>query len=96
MTEVEGILKERAKVHGPYSSHSCISQELKRICHNAAGWPPLIDSQRESIDMICHKLARILNGKPNEVDSWLDIEGYAKLARIDTIDKEKSLLNQKL
>jgi len=87
MTEVEDILKERAKTHGPYSSHSGISQQLKRDCHNAGGWPVLSDCQRESIDMICHKMARILNGNPNEVDHWLDIEGYAKLSRTE-IEKQ--------
>jgi hypothetical protein len=29
--------------------------------------------------MICHKMARIMNGDPNYVDSWADIAGYATL-----------------
>jgi hypothetical protein len=29
--------------------------------------------------MICHKIARILNGDPNYADSWVDIAGYAQL-----------------
>lgn len=86
MTEVEDILKERTKTHGPYVKHSEISQKLKRECHNSGGWVLLSEVQRESLDMICHKLARILNGNPNEADHWLDIEGYAKLARKEIID----------
>ena len=29
--------------------------------------------------MILHKVARILNGDPDYVDSWADIAGYAQL-----------------
>ena len=35
--------------------------------------------QREAIDMIIHKLGRIINGNPDKVDHWTDIAGYAKL-----------------
>jgi hypothetical protein len=31
------------------------------------------------MDMIFSKLARIINGDANHIDSWLDIAGYAKL-----------------
>jgi hypothetical protein len=31
------------------------------------------------MEMICHKMARIMNGDPNYSDSWHDIAGYAKL-----------------
>jgi hypothetical protein len=35
---------------------------------------------KESVDMICHKIARIVNGgQPQEIDHWHDIAGYAKL-----------------
>jgi hypothetical protein len=36
--------------------------------------------QREAIDMICHKLGRILSGDPSHPDHWLDIQGYARCA----------------
>jgi len=29
--------------------------------------------------MIAHKIARIINGDPNHLDSWHDIAGYATL-----------------
>jgi len=35
--------------------------------------------QREALDMICHKIARIVNGNPDYADSWTDIAGYATL-----------------
>ena len=35
--------------------------------------------QVEALDMIATKIARILNGNPDHVDSWIDIAGYATL-----------------
>jgi hypothetical protein len=35
--------------------------------------------QKEALEMICHKMARILNGNPNEHDHWHDISGYSTL-----------------
>ena len=42
-------------------------------------WRKLNAAQRESLEMICHKIARILNGDPNYIDNWTDIAGYAVL-----------------
>jgi hypothetical protein len=39
----------------------------------------LMPDQREALEMIAHKIARIVNGDPNYADSWLDIAGYAQL-----------------
>lgn len=33
----------------------------------------------QSLEMIQHKVARILNGDPDYPDSWIDIAGYAQL-----------------
>jgi hypothetical protein len=39
----------------------------------------LASDQKEALDMIVHKIARILNGNPNVHDHWHDIAGYATL-----------------
>jgi hypothetical protein len=39
----------------------------------------LADDQQEALDMICHKIGRIINGDPDYADSWHDIAGYAQL-----------------
>jgi hypothetical protein len=39
----------------------------------------LAPDQQESLDMILHKIGRIVNGDPDYDDSWVDIAGYAKL-----------------
>ena len=43
------------------------------------GWETLSFDAAEALDMIQHKIARILNGDPNYIDSWTDIIGYARL-----------------
>ena len=48
--------------------------------HNGyACWAKLEQTQRESLDMIAHKIGRILAGDPDFRDHWDDIAGYAKL-----------------
>jgi hypothetical protein len=46
-----------------------------RMCNNSE----LEDDQIEALDMIASKIARIVNGNPDHVDSWVDIAGYAQL-----------------
>ena len=41
------------------------------------------DIQREALEMIASKLARILNGDNNYADSYHDIGGYSKLVEDD-------------
>ena len=41
------------------------------------------DIQREALEMIASKLARIFNGDNNYADSYHDIGGYSKLAEND-------------
>ena len=38
-----------------------------------------LSRQAEAMDMIIHKIGRIINGNPDVVDHWLDIAGYAQL-----------------
>lgn len=55
---------------------------------STTGWLRLSDDKRESLDMIVHKIGRILNGDPEFHDSWHDIVGYAQLAA-DRVKKDK-------
>ena len=76
---VDSTLDQRGARYGKFSGHAVISQRLKDDMHCTAGWKRLSDSQAEALDMIAHKIARILNGDPNYADSWHDIAGYATL-----------------
>lgn len=73
------VLAERQKTHGEFTSHAIISQNLKQIIHECLQWHSLSPEKQEALDMIQHKIARILNGDPNALDHWTDICGYAQL-----------------
>jgi len=77
MSDIKDILQERGERYGTFENHAAISQSLKRVMF--ATEKSLDDDQSEALEMIAHKIARILNGDPNYVDSWLDIAGYATL-----------------
>jgi hypothetical protein len=76
--EVTAILAERQKTHGDYRVHAAITQQIKQVIANANN-ESLTDSQREALDMIAHKIGRILAGNPHFKDHWLDCAGYATL-----------------
>jgi hypothetical protein len=54
---------------------------LEQIDHRAmnAKYSGMQADQQEALDMIGHKIARIMNGDPDYADSWCDIAGYATL-----------------
>lgn len=79
VTPVESLLQERGKRYGPFESHAEITQSIKRAMHAVDGWMRLSADQEEALEMIAHKIGRILNGDPNYDDSWVDIAGYATL-----------------
>ena len=77
---VEQTLKARLKTHGDFTDHSKTSQALKEVVFSGSKAEELTAVQREALEMILHKVARIVEGDPNHVDNWHDIGGYAKLA----------------
>ncbi len=91
---ISSLLDERSSRYGTFVSHAKISQDLKKIVRNGLfekrlksrgvtlsgnQLKNLEDDQQEALEMICHKIARIVNGDANYADSWIDIAGYAKL-----------------
>ena len=76
---VQETLDERQSTHGDFADHARITQMLKTVIQNQPGWKNLNAMQRESLDMIAHKIGRIMAGNPNHADHWHDIQGYAKL-----------------
>jgi hypothetical protein len=80
-SDVDAILDSRAKDYGKFIEGAEIMQMLKRLVHNyiEQRQTPLAFDQREAIDMIIHKLGRIINGNPDKVDSWRDVAGYSTL-----------------
>ena len=76
---IDATLAERGALYGEFASHARITQGLKQLMYSEAKWNTMKDDQCESLEMIAHKIGRILNGDPNYADSWVDIAGYAKL-----------------
>lgn len=78
---VDAILNNRAKQYGKFIEGAEIMQMTKRLIHNYVEQrgTSLAFDQLEAIDMIVHKLGRIVNGNPDKVDHWDDIAGYATL-----------------
>lgn len=79
MTSLKDTIAEREETHGNFTTHATISQRLKRVIQVEKNYNTLSFAQREALDMILHKVARILNGNPNHPDHWHDIAGYATL-----------------
>jgi hypothetical protein len=80
-TPVDETLDERAQDYGTFRDGAALMQGIKRLLadHARAHNKTFADDQWEALEMIVHKMARIVNGNPDKVDSWVDIAGYATL-----------------
>jgi hypothetical protein len=76
---IDATLAARGSRYGDFHGHAEVTQNLKRAMYSHHGWHKLSDDKREALEMIMHKVGRILNGDPNYIDSWHDIIGYARL-----------------
>lgn len=83
MNPIDKMLEDRSKKHGDFSDHARISQSLKEVMHREIGVckTELAATQMEGLEMIQHKIARIIAGDPNLPEHWEDIEGYARITR---------------
>ena len=79
--QVDETLDARAVEYGKFIEGAEVMQMLKRVVLNALNNRDkvLAHDQAEAMDMIIHKIGRIINGNPDVVDHWLDIAGYAQL-----------------
>lgn len=80
-TSVNQILAERGDRYGTFAGHLPRGPDLKGVIRQALieRGKVLADDQMEALDMICHKIGRIVNGDPDYFDSWIDVAGYAQL-----------------
>ena len=81
------ILAERGNSYGDYTSQALVAQTLKHVVHTAPTAQVMKAIERESLDMICTKMSRLLTGDPQHLDSWVDIAGYAQLV-VDRLRKD--------
>lgn len=91
--KTEEILNEREKTHGDYKDTARLSWSFKHTVREeldsqSKDMRRNVDiGQQEAIEMILHKIARIICGDPNHSDHWDDIAGYAMLGKGE--DKEE-------
>lgn len=98
-TSVEATLAQRGSRYGDFTDHARLCQDIKDvICQSITtdehgrkvhGWLKLSPVQKQALEVITDKIARILTGDPNYDDNWHDIQGYAKLVE-DRLPKKES------
>lgn len=89
-TQIDATLAERGKRYGDFTDHARICQDIKIIICSEVGWSRLTKVQKQALEVITDKIARILSGDPNYADNWHDIQGYAKLVE-DRLPKQASV-----
>ena len=83
-------IPNRDEQHGGMEAVGEVSQHMKMAMRDGRNWERLTDGEQEALDMIAHKIARILSGAdPHDPEHWTDLAGYAHAA-MRTTTKETS------
>ena len=82
---IDKTLEERQGTHGDFAKNAECAQALK-LCMYDHVVCSLTHVQREALENICQKMARILTGNPSHADNWHDIAGYATLAEREVVN----------
>lgn len=89
VSNIHDTLAERGKRYGEFVEHARITQNIKRAMLASPNWATLPDDMKEALEMVAHKLGRILNGDPYYDDSWVDVIGYTQLV-LDRLERKDS------
>ena len=74
-------IPNRDEQHGGIEAVGQLAQNMKGTLRAGANWHRLTPGEREALDMIAHKIARILSGgDPHDPQHWEDVAGYAHAA----------------
>ena len=76
---IDEIVIERGSRYGAFTGHALITQNIKSAMRHSPNWNKLPEDMKECLEMVAHKIGRILNGDPSYDDSWVDIIGYTQL-----------------
>lgn len=79
MNDVKQTLISRTKTYGSFECNATLTTDLDSVLRNHKNYEKLSPVHKETFHMIFHKMARILCGDPEFLDSTLDLYGYAKL-----------------
>jgi dCTP deaminase len=64
---MDDLLEQRQQTHGDFIDVALVAQATKDIWRAGAGWKNLSPVQREGLEMIAHKIARIICGNSNHL-----------------------------
>jgi hypothetical protein len=91
---INQTLEQRGERYGKFKDVAATTYALQEILRDAKSYKHMSDDQVIALDMICNKMARIVNGAPNYIENWHDISGYATLVEqelsVTKHDKEQS------
>jgi hypothetical protein len=74
-------IPNRDHQHGGMEAVGEISQHMKMAMRDGRNWESLTPGEQEALDMVAHKIARILSGAdPHDPEHWTDLAGYAHAA----------------
>lgn len=78
---VDATLAERQSTYGNFEDVAFVTENIMSILAQVRvnGLNDLPNTHRMALYMIASKMARIVNGDFNHLDSWHDIGGYSKL-----------------
>lgn len=90
MSDINKTLAERGSKYGDFTDNARISEGLMDLLRREEGYQNLRPIHRAALNVITQKMARIVNGDPEYLDNWHDMEGYSKLA-YDRCEEELDL-----
>lgn len=74
-------IPNRDDQHGGMEAVGQLAQNMKDDLRTGDNWHRLTPGEREALDMIVHKIGRILSGAdPHDPQHWEDVAGYAHAA----------------
>lgn len=85
---INETLEQRGARYGEFSEVAETTYQLQEALKRSQP-SSMTSSQIIALDMICNKMARIVNGDPSYIDNWHDIAGYATL-----VEQELNITNR--
>jgi hypothetical protein len=82
--------------HGGLDAVGITSQQIKDSMREGINWKTnsLHSAAKESLDMIAHKIARVLSGhNPHDFQHWEDIAGYATAFMRTWSEREEEMVD---
>lgn len=92
---VKDVINSRTSTHGEFNSNAKVAQSIQQALSAGDNFDKLSAPQLFALQNIAGKMARIVNGNPDEPDHWVDIAGYATLVH-DTHNEVESAFEQEV